>query len=140
MTWLYQGSPIIPEQLLDYKAFVYIITCTVNGKQYIGKKRLQFIRKKKIKDSKRKKTFVRESDWETYYGSSEALAKDIVKYGKQAFTREIIRLCKSNSESTYWELYEQLSRHVLLDPVCFYNNYVGARIHRNHVLKEEKNV
>jgi hypothetical protein len=135
--WLYNGSEITPEEINGYKSFVYTITCLVNGKQYIGKKKLQFTRRKKIKDSNRRKTFVRESDWEDYYGSSESLARDIVKYGKDNFKREILRLCLTNTEATYYELWEQMVRHVLFNHALYYNNYVGARIHRNHVVKKE---
>jgi len=134
--WLLNNEPVTPDAVEGYKSFVYVITNLANGKKYVGKKRLMFIRRKKIKDSKRRKTFVKPSDWEDYYGSSEALAKDIVKYGKENFQREILRLCKSNAEASYWELWEQMSRHVLYNPIEYYNNYCGARIHRNHVLKE----
>jgi hypothetical protein len=138
MIWLYNGEPFSTDEIDGHKAFVYIITNIVNGKKYIGAKRLQFIRRKRIKDSKRRRTYVKESDWADYYGSSEALAKDLVKYGKESFRREILRLCKTNVESRYYELKEQMDRDVLFYPAEFYNNYVGARIHRNHVLKEKK--
>jgi len=135
--WLYEGQEVTPEQLKDFKSFVYCVTCVVNGKQYFGKKRLQFIQKKKIKDSKRRKTFVKESDWADYYGSSAELAKDIQKYGKENFTREILHLCKTHALASYWELWEQMTRHVLLFPAEYYNSYAGARINRSHVLGKE---
>ncbi len=133
MEWLYNGIQVLPEELEGYKSFVYIITCLVNGRQYIGKKKLQFTRRRKIKDSKRRKTFVKESDWADYYGSSEALAKDIIKYGKENFKREILRLCLTNPEASYYELMEQMTRDVLYRPVEYYNAYVGARISRRHL-------
>lgn len=138
MTWLYNGTPINKEDLLKYKSFVYIIENKATGKKYIGKKRIYFVRKRKVKDSKRRKTTVKESDFETYYGSSELLAKDIVIYGKENFERRILHLCESNALATYFELKEQMDQGVLFKPAEFYNHYVGARIHRNHVLKKEK--
>jgi Putative endonuclease segE, GIY-YIG domain len=136
--WLYQGKPIEPKDLEGIKSFVYIIVNKATGKKYIGKKRLTFVRRKKIKDSKRRKTFVKPSDWATYYGSSEILAKDIVIFGKENFERRILHLCESNALASYYELKEQIDQGVLFKPAEFYNHYVGARIHRNHVLKKVK--
>ncbi len=135
MEWLYQDQPITSEELLQYKAFVYIITNTSNGKQYVGKKKCHFTRTKKVKDKKRKVREIKESDWETYYGSSEALAKDIVRFGKESFKREILHLCASPAIASYYEIKEQLARDVLLKPVEYYNSFVGCKIHRSHVLK-----
>jgi len=136
--WYYQNNPIDPEQLNGYKSFVYLITNTVNDKKYVGKKKLQFTRKKKVKNSKRRVTEIRESDWAEYYGSSEALAKDIVKYGKDAFRREILYLCNTHTEATYLELKEQVIRDVLLHPADYYNSYVGCRLNRTHLLGNRK--
>lgn len=47
--------------------FVYVITNTVNGMKYIGKKLFKHRRNKKLV----------ESDWRTYYGSNEKLLEDV---------------------------------------------------------------
>ena len=138
MEWIYQEKPVDPSILDNYVGFVYNITNVLTGRQYIGKKRLKFVRSKKIKTKKRKIKVTKESDWKTYYGSSNELLLDIEKYGKDQFKREITRFCKSKGECNYWELYYQMVNHVLLNPADYYNNYVGARIHRKHVLKREK--
>jgi hypothetical protein len=39
MTWTYKGLPLGENGLDNYKAFVYIITNTINGKKYVGKKK-----------------------------------------------------------------------------------------------------
>jgi hypothetical protein len=135
--WFYLDNPITSEQLDGFKSFVYIITNTVNGKQYIGKKKLTFIRRRRIKDSKRRKTFVKESDWQDYYGSSELLSKDLVKFGKDGFKREILHLCSSHTEATYLELKEQVTRDVLLKPAEYYNSYVGCRLNRTHLIGKQ---
>lgn len=132
--WLYNGKEVTDEDLEGYKAFVYRITNVLTGKSYIGKKKLFFIRRMKVKDRKNRKTVTKESDWQDYYGSSDELGKDIVKFGKESFLREIIILCKTPAVSSYWELYHQMVNHVLLHPDKYYNNYAGARIHRKHVL------
>jgi hypothetical protein len=77
---------------------------------------------------------VKKSDWEDYYGSSKELAKDIASLGKEHFKREILRFCETPAVATYYELKAQMEADVLLNPALYYNNYVGARIHRKHVL------
>lgn len=138
MDWTHEGQNLNIETLDNYKAFVYIITNILTNKKYIGKKKLHFTTHKRLKGRKNRIRVVKESDWKEYYGSSEEVAKDIVKHGKENFSREIIHLCKTPAEASYWELYEQMTRHVLFKPAEFYNSYVGARIHRKHVLRKDK--
>lgn len=136
--WYYKENPITPEEVCPYKSFVYVITNTVNQKKYIGKKKTVFMRRKKLKNSKRRIKEYKTSDWEDYYGSSEALAKDIVRYGKNVFRREILHLCNSHTEASYLEIKEQLTRDVLLNPVEYYNAYVGCRLNRTHLIGRQK--
>ena len=134
--WTFEGKPVDFESTAEYFGFVYSITNRLTGKKYIGKKKLKFTRSRKVKDSKRRVRVVKESDWKEYYGSSKELAKDIHKHGKECFDREILRWCNSAGECSYWELWYQMTNHVLLNPANFYNNYVGARIHRKHLMKK----
>jgi hypothetical protein len=138
MTWYYEGTEFTPDQIGEHRAFVYLIQNQVTNRIYIGKKRFHFTRSRLPKNKKRRVYKVKISDWENYYGSSKELLADIPKHGKDKFTRIIIRLCKSYAESSYYELKEQLKYDVLLYPEYYYNNYVGARIHRKHVLRREK--
>ena len=62
--WMYEGNPFTSDDIGDYYGFVYRITNTTNGKQYIGRK--YFTQKRKPKGGKRKVTS--ESDWKRYYG------------------------------------------------------------------------
>lgn len=133
--WLYNDSEVTDELLANKKSFVYLITNTVTGKKYIGKKKLTFFRKKAVKGKKRKVKVIKESDWRTYFGSSNDLLADKEKYGEDKFKREIIRICDTSSEASYWELWHQMKNHVLLND-DYYNSYVGARIHRSHVNKK----
>jgi hypothetical protein len=75
---------------------------------------------------------VAESDWADYWGSNTELSELVSVLGPEHFRREIIHQCKTVSHSRYLELYEQMVRGVLLDDT-YYNRYVGARIHSNHV-------
>jgi hypothetical protein len=136
--WTYEGKPIDFESCTSYFGFVYKITNKQTGKAYIGKKKLKFTRSKKVKDSKRRIRVTKESDWKDYYGSSEELAKDIHILGKEGFDREILRWCTSAGDCSYWELWHQMTNHVLLNPADWYNSYVGARIHRKHLMKKVK--
>jgi hypothetical protein len=136
--WIHLGREfnVLPSEW-DHKimmGFVYCITNTQNGKKYIGKKQFWSSKSKQIKGKKKK--FKAESDWKTYCGSSEAVQKDLAKYGEAAFDREILYLCKTKSEESYWETYEIFSRHVLLKPERYYNEWVSCKIRRSHLTHE----
>jgi hypothetical protein len=139
MTWFYKNNEFTEEQVGAFKAFVYCITNLESGRKYVGKKKLLFKKTKTVK--KKKLKFLAPSDWQDYYGSSQELKDDVEALGKEKFRREILHLCLSPAESSYLELYEQITRNALLSN-DYYNNFVGARIHRNHVKKliEEYNV
>ena len=73
--WLYDEKPIDTEKIVDFIGFVYIITNETNGRQYIGKKLLKFKKTKIIKGKKKK--FLHDSNWQTYWGSNDELKNDI---------------------------------------------------------------
>ena len=134
MTWYYNGEPFTSEMIEDNIGFVYCITDTRNGLKYIGKKGLISKRKMPpLKGMKRKRTKIVETDWQTYTGSNDVLNQLVEEHGREMFHREILRLCKSKGEMSYFELYYQMIYHVLLKPDEYYNAFVGGKIHRNHV-------
>jgi len=112
--------------------FVYLITNLVNGKKYIGKKRFFSSRSKKIAGSTRKKRTKVESDWRDYYGSNSAIQEDVKNLGPDNFRREILYLCRSLSECSYLEAYEQFTRKAILDP-SYYNDWLSVRVTRKHL-------
>ena len=86
MSWSYQGK-LVKELPKDCEAFVYLITNTTNGMMYVGKKLSKFkTTKKPLKGRKNKRRGTKESDWRTYWGSSEKLIADIEKLGGDKFT------------------------------------------------------
>lgn len=109
----------------DYFGFVYVITNTLTNKKYIGKKFFHHTKKlPPLKGMKRKRTIVKESDWETYYGSSNILKEELKQHGKDKFKREIIKLCTNKKELTYWETKLQFSCGVLEKPDEYYNDNI----------------
>lgn len=128
--WLYDGKPIDSSQVEDYTGFVYVITNLLNDKKYVGKKLLKFKKTKKLKG--RKKKLLVESDWQTYYGSSDTLKNDVKNHGEQYFKREIIRLCRNKSELSYFELKEQIVRCVL-ESDEYYNSWIFVRVRKEHL-------
>jgi len=130
--WVYQGNPFEPNSLEDWYGFVYEIEEISTGKKYIGKK---FFWKTKTlpitKSRKRRKKTLVESDWRTYYGSSEVL-KERVARGESLYNRVILRLCRSKGECSYYEAKLQFEYDVLLRD-DYYNEFIGCKIHSKHV-------
>ncbi len=134
MSWLYEEKPFSSEDIDGHAGFVYEITDTLNGKKYIGKKKLSSTRTlKPLKGQKRKRKVVSESDWMDYYGSSEEVKALVEEFGTERFQRKILRLCKTTAEMSYYEMKEQVEKDVLLKPTEYYNAFVGGKIHRNHL-------
>jgi hypothetical protein len=133
MEWKYQNEPVTDEQVDGLVGFVYIITHIPTGKRYIGKKRLQKRRKlKALKGKKRRRTEITASDWRDYWGSSKSLLVDIEKFGKEQFKREIIHLCKTLGEASYYEAREQFVNDVLLSDQ-WYNDWIMCRVRKDHL-------
>ena len=132
MPWLYKGEVFTDEMVEDYVGFVYEITNLTNGKKYIGKKRFTQTRKKVSAKKKRPVRVTKSSDWQTYAGSSRSLLEDIQQLGEENFKKEIIRLCKTKGEMSYYEAKAQFDADVLLSN-CYYNTFLGCRIHKNHL-------
>ena len=127
--WLYNNEPFekIPEGIVGY---VYLITNLTNNRKYIGKKNFYFSKTKQVK-GKKKRTKV-ESDWKAYYGSNKELCADVEKLGKENFKREILRLCKSKGEFSYFEAKMQFENNVL-ESDEWYNSYIMVRVNKNHL-------
>ena len=133
--WIYEQKPVIelPE---DVVGFVYQITNITNGRMYIGKKLAKFKRSRRpLKGRKNKRRYKVDSDWQDYYGSSDELAIDIKKLGKEHFKREILFYCYSKAELNYVEAREQFARKVL-ESDNYYNGHIRVRVHGKGIKKK----
>lgn len=128
--WQYKNDIFTSELIGDNVGFVYRITNLHDGRFYIGKKLFTRAGRKQVK-GKKKKIRV-ESDWKTYYSSSEELNEDVNKLGKHMFRREILKLCESRGELNYFEAKYQFSMDAL-ESDNFYNNLIMVRVHRSHL-------
>jgi len=120
--WTYNDTIFESEDISTYYGFIYRITNTTNGHDYVGRKYFTTIKKRPpLKGKKNKRREVVETDWKTYWGSSNRLQQDVESLGKENFTREIIHLCNTRGETNYMEAYYQFKENVLLRE----NNYNG---------------
>lgn len=134
MTWYFHHTPteFTEEDIQDHVGFVYLITHIKTGKKYIGKKLFTKSKTKQVK-GKKKRTRV-SSDWMDYWGSNTELQEEVKKNGVEEYTREILYLCKTRSEMTYWETWEIFNRHALLNE-SYYNAWCMARVRKDQLKK-----
>ena len=131
--WTYNGVSFESEDINEYYGFIYRITNTVNGHDYVGRKYFKTIKKRPpLKGKKNKRRETVETDWKEYWGSSPRLQADIDLLGKDKFTREIIHLCESRGETNYLEAYYQFKEDVLLRENN-YNGIIQIRLGKNSV-------
>jgi kynurenine formamidase len=149
--WLYEGTAIsgiddIPNsENVSYQGFVYKITNIATGKFYIGKKSFISNQKKKMtqkeladwnKPGKRPthKRVVKESDWFKYWGSNKTLLAEIKANGESGFKREILKLCKTKKQLTYWEIHFQCLSECLTQPERTYNDNILGKFFTRDLL------
>jgi hypothetical protein len=102
----------------------------------VGKKLAKFTKTKApLKGQKRKRKEKVESDWKTYWGSSNHLIEDVKTLGEENFTREILHFCPSRGIASYLEAREQFERKVL-ESDEYYNGIINVRIGGSNILKE----
>lgn len=123
--WTFDGKEFTSEDIGDSYGFVYVIT-TPEGQKYIGRKYFWSIRKARGK-SRRQRS---ESDWKTYYGSSELLKAKIKDSDKSLFKREIISLHNTKGRVNYEEVREQFA-HEVLERDDYINDNINGKWHRS---------
>ena len=118
----------------EWVGYIYLTCHPISGKQYIGKKQFFSTQNKKLGKKElallpvtrgrrpSTKQIIKESDWRTYYGSSDlvkALPKDQLKL-------YVLKLCKTKKELTYWETAYLFKYDVLLDERYLNDNILGT--------------
>jgi len=135
MSWYYNDKEIteLPD---DCEAFVYLITNLTNDMKYVGKKLAKFkTTKPPLKGRKNKRRGTKESDWKTYWGSSDHLNNDVIELGEENFRREILYFCPTRGVASYLEAREQFERRVL-ETDDYYNGIINVRVGGSKILKE----
>lgn len=123
--WTFNNKPFTSEDIGNFVGFVYVIESLIDGKLYIGRKYFYSKRKAKGKTRRVKK----ESDWKTYYGSSEVVKKLVEEHGKKNFKRVILSLHTTEGDCNYEEVRQQFVNNVLEDD-RFLNENIGGKWHR----------
>jgi len=133
--WTYNNE-IVNELPNDVEGFVYLITNLEDNRKYVGKKLAKFkTTKPPLKGRKNKRRGTKESDWRTYWGSSDHLNADVERLGPEMFTREILHYCPSRGALSYMEAKEQFDRRVL-ETDEYYNGIINVRIGSSKILTE----
>ena len=129
--WMYMECPFSGDLIGDNYGFVYRIANLSNQRQYIGRKYFWSFRTPKGKKRKVKQ----ESDWRNYYGSCPELKEDIIKYGKQNFSRTILSLHKTKGKTNFEETRQLFYHNVLTEELDtgvprYYNSNILSRYYR----------
>ena len=133
--WLYNNQEF-KETPEEFQGFVYCITELNTGMMYIGKK--FFWKPKTLPVTKTRKRKVKTrvvSDWKKYFGSSEQVKSLVEEKGAENFKREVLKLCRTKGECSYYEAKLQFEYDVLLREE-FYNAFIGCKIHAKHLPKD----
>ena len=130
LNWTYNGKDFTEDLVGNNYGFVYQITNLTNGRKYIGKKFFYSAKTKQVKG--KKKRYKASSNWQTYYGSSDNLTKDVLQLGHENFSREILHLCLTKGECGYLEAKEQFRNNVL-ETDNYYNTWIMVRVRKDHI-------
>ena len=126
--WLYNGEVIesIEQMPQNTFGFIYQATYLPTNEKYLGKKVLYFNRTlPPLKGTKRKRKVVKESDWQTYYGSHEKI-KTLLKENQQSeFQREILEFAFNKKHLTYLETKYLFCNNVLENEEYINDNILG---------------
>jgi hypothetical protein len=150
ISWKYKNKEInsIDDMPENTHGFIYIIKNKITGEYYIGKKVLIFNQKKKLGKKEaallpvargRKATtklVSKESDWQTYWGSSKLLKEQRKKYKDEEYTKTILQFTNDKRELTYLETKYQFQYNVLEDPLSLNDNCLGRFFNQESKLQQ----
>lgn len=129
--WYYNGEVFQSENIEDNFGFVYLIENKINGRKYIGRKYFWSFRKLKGKSRKVKS----ESDWKKYYGSCPELKEDVIKFGRENFSRTMLSVHKTGGKTNFEETRQLFANNVLTESLddgspAWYNSNILSRYFR----------
>lgn len=133
MVWIYKEKEINTlEDLYECQeeifGFVYEITHKPTGRKYLGRKQLLANRTlPPLKDSKKRRKVVQESNWKAYWGSNSEFKDFRLTLDPSEFTREILVLARSRKLLTYYENKYLFSRGVIEPGSLYFNDNVEGR-------------
>ena len=130
--WVFNGQLFTEDMIGGSFGFVYLITNIMTKRKYVGKKLFTAAARKMVKGKSKK--IRKSSNWKNYWGSSKTVQEDVKNMGDKCFTREILRLCRSRSECTYYETVEIIERKAL-ETDEYYNEWLQCRISKKHIKK-----
>ena len=148
MNWKYKGKEVTSVRQLpeNVKGFIYVLTFS-DGKQYIGRKSFFSTRKKKfgkkqlatITDKRLKtyETVVAESDWTNYNSSNKTIKEGLKEGTVEIESREIIKLCFTDKQMTYYETQALFCYGVLEHPENYYNDNILGKFYKRDLSQEE---
>lgn len=121
--WL-SKEPVVRDDM----GFLYIIHDTLQNRFYCGMKLFWFKRLRMVQGKKRRTT--KESDWRTYYGSSEDLTAAMAEHGKEHFERYILSTWETkrslmNEECNLLHKLDVLTSCKDDGSYWFYNKFIG---------------
>lgn len=97
--------------------FIYVTTCKVNGKKYIGQRKYSH-------------------GWQSYLGSGQAFRNAVRKYGTHSFSREIICEAETPEELNQLE-YEYTVKFDVVNSDDWYNLCYGGNATHGYKFSEE---
>lgn len=143
MNWTYKNQEIkgISDFPNNTMGFIYRVVHIPTGKAYIGKKVLQHTRKVRLTKKElaeyasvvgRKPSFklaVKESDWQTYWGSNKYLKELMKEEPLENFERQILACASTKKLLTYYEVKYQMVYQVLEKPDEFFNDNILGKFY-----------
>jgi len=128
----------VPENIDDWYGFLYVITNLKTGQKYIGRKNFHSYTKVKVPGKKRRKSVVKESDWQKYKSSSPYIKEQIKLIGEENLRFEILKTFKTRSGLYYSEVEAQIKNEVLSKKLPngeyeYYNDNVLNRYYRSRM-------
>lgn len=139
MNWTLKGMEI--KHIKDFPdgaiGFIYMLHFS-DGKKYIGRKNLYSYTKRNfgkkelaLMTDKRKKTYEivkKEMKWQTYEGSKKEI-KDLKEDGITVVKKEILKVCFTLKQMTYYET-QCLFSYGVLEGYDFYNDNILGKFYR----------